>query len=269
MSDPPPAEVSWHPWRVAPTSGFEVEDPRGAVGLEQIDAKQFIVTRRFRFSDGAVQTMLVDRLTRDGKSPDDALRAVEDARTFSPTEENPTDLASIPPFMRWFVSSYGPHTLAAIIHDNLIVDEPNSGPLGSDTLSDRFFREMMRCAGVPYLRRWIMWAAVAMRSRWAVGGSRRVSVIVWLLLAVTGITGFVWALGSMIWNWDTPVDRGLMLVVAAALPFAAAVLWGRQFGAAIVAAVAALWILPPAVLAGAGSVVYFVLERIARLIRLR
>ena len=269
MSDPTPAEVSWQPWRVAPESGFEVDDPRGEVGLNQIDEKQFIVTRKFRFSNDAVQTRLLDRLARDGKSPEEAHRAVEDARTFSPTTENPTDLASIPPFMRWFVSSYGPHTLAAIIHDNLIVDQPNAGPLASDTLSDRFFREMMGAAGVPYLRRWIMWAAVAMRSRWAVGGYRRLSVIAWLLLAAAGIAAFVWALGSIIWDWATPVDAWAMLVVAVVLPFSAAVLWGRQFGAAIVAAIAALWILPPAVLAGAGSLVYFVLERVLRLFGFR
>ena len=188
-------DTSWHPWRVAPDSGFEVQSPDGDVGLVQIDRKRFLVEHPFRFSDDAVITMLTERLVRDGKTADESHAAVEDARTFTPTAENPTDLASVPRYMRWFESAYGAHTLAAIIHDDLIVDEPNGGPLRDDTLSDRFFREMMKAAGVPWLKRWIMWAAVALRSRWAVGGIRRLSVIVWLVLSAAGITSFVWAVG--------------------------------------------------------------------------
>ena len=172
---------SWHPWRVAPGSGFEVANPDGDVGLIQIDRKKFLVESPFRFADGAVITMLTDRLVQNGKTAQQAHDAVEDARTFTPTPENPTDLASIPRYMRWFESAYGAHTLAAIIHDDLIVNKPNGGPLEDDTLSDRFFREMMKSAGVPWLKRWIMWSAVALRSRWAVGGIRRVSVLVWLV----------------------------------------------------------------------------------------
>ena len=140
--------------------------------------------------------MLTDHLVAKGRTAQEAHDAVEDARTFTPTTENPTDLASIPRYLRWFESAYGAHTLAAIIHDDLIVEKPNGGPLEDDTLSDRFFREMMKSAGVPWLKRWIMWSAVALRSRWAVGGIRRVSVFVWLILSAAGITSFVWTVGS-------------------------------------------------------------------------
>jgi hypothetical protein len=262
MSDAAIAGESWHRWRVAPGSGFEVRDPSGDVGLVQIDKKQFLVTRPFRFSDAAVERMLTEHLVRDGTDEVAARALVDDARTFSPTTENPTDLASIPRYMRWFESAYGAHTLAAIIHDDLIVDEPNGGPLRSDTLSDRFFREMMRSAGVPCLKRWIMWAAVALRSRWAAGGLRRASVFAWILLAGSGIALFVWAVGSAVWGWSHPVDTSLMFVGALVLPFAAAPLWGKQYGAGLVAAVAALWILPAAAVAGVGYVVYLVLERL-------
>ena len=137
--------------------------------------------------------------------------------------------------MRWFESSYGAHTLAAVLHDDLIVDEPNGGPLGSDTLSDTFFREMMKAAGVPWLKRWIMWAAVALRTRWAAGGIRRVSVFVWILLSSAGITAFFWAVGSTLLDWNGP-DVWLLLSIALPLPFVAAGLWGRQYGAGIIAA---------------------------------
>lgn len=262
------AGESWRPWRVAPRSGFEVLDPNGDVGLIQIDKKQFLVAKPFRFNDGAVVTALIDHLVRDGKTAHEAQLAVEDARTFSPTTENPTDLASIPRYMRWFESSYGAHTLAAIIHDDLIVDEPNGGPLGDDTLSDRFFREMMRSAGVPWLKRWIMWSAVALRSRWAVGGIRRFSVLIWLALAGAGITSFMWATGSALFGWSRPIDIWALFAVAVLLPFAAAPLWGKQYGAGIVAAMAALWILPAAALAGIGYLVYLALEAGAKRIGL-
>ncbi len=256
-------DAEWRPWTVAQDSGFEVCDPKGEIGLIQIDKKQFAATRPFRFSDERVVKLLTDRLIRDGYSADDARAAVDDARTFTPSTENPTDLASIPRYMRWFESSYGLHTLAAIIHDDLIVKEPNKGPLHSDTLSDRFFREMMRSAGVRWLKRWIMWSAVALRSRWAAGGLRRASVLIWLLLASTGITAAVWAFGSRFLAWPHPIDRPLILAIALVLPVVAAPLWGRQFGAGLVAAIAALWILPAAALAGVGYVLYLCLEWVA------
>lgn len=260
-SSPP---ETWRPWHVAEDSGFEVLDARGYVGLVQIDKKQFWVTNPFRFSQHAVVQMLTDRLVRNGMEPGKAQDAVDDARTFTPTEENPTDLASIPRYMRWFESSYGAHTLAAIIHDDLIVHEPNAGPLRSDTLSDRFFREMMHAAGVPWLKRWIMWAAVALRSRWAAGGLRRLSVLVWILLSAAGISSFVWAVGSASLDWGHPVESWLLLVCSIVLPFGAAPLWGRQYGAGLVAAIAALWILPAAALGGLGYVIYLALERVAK-----
>lgn len=268
VSKPPAGETSWHPWRVAPDSGFEVADASGNVGLIQVNRKKFLVENEFRFADSSVIAMLTDHLVRSGKTAEEAQRAVEDAQTFTPTTENPTDLASIPRYLRWFESAYGAHTLAAIIHDDLIVDKPNGGPLEDDTLSDRFFREMMKSAEVPWLKRWIMWSAVALRSRWAVGGIRRFSVLIWLLLSAAGITAFVWAVGSASFGWDRPADTWALLLVALVLPFAAAFLWGEQYGAGIVAAIAGLWIVPAALLAGVGYLVYLGLESAAGLIGL-
>ena len=266
--DPAPAGSSWQPWRVAPDSGFEVQQPTGYVGLLQRDRQRFDVEHPFRFSDPRVVALLTDRLIANGMTPAQASAAVEDARTYSPGAENPTDLASIPRYMRWFESSYGLHTLAAIIHDDLIVTTPNGGALQDDTLSDRFFREMMRSAGVPWLKRWIMWSAVALRTRWAVGGIRRTSVLIWLLLSTLGISGFVWAVLSLATDWDSPTDAWVLLLASGVLPFAAAGLWGKQYGAGIIAAIAALWILPAAVLAGFGYLVYLALERVVRLVGL-
>jgi hypothetical protein len=263
MVDALPAEDGWTPWCVAEGSAFEVRDPSGRVGLFQINDKSFRVVNEFRFSDAAVLEMLTEHLVGRGLSRADAAAAVEDARTFTPSEENPTDVASIPPYMRWFENSYGAHTLAAIIHDDLIVDEADGGALGSDTLSDRFFREMMESAGVPWLKRWIMWTAAALRSRWAARGFRRVSVCVWLVLAVLGIACFVNAVGGALFDWPEPVDTWILLAIAVVLPFASAPLWAKQWGASPIAAIAALWVLPAAVVGALGWVVYKVLEYLA------
>lgn len=260
MTEASDHDAQWTRWRVADGSGFEVDDPTGNLGLVQIDAEQFLVTRAFRFRDDAVQQRLVDLLVKDGATPDEARRRVDAGRTFTPTEENPTDLASIPAFMRWFENPYGRHTLAAIIHDELIRKEPNTGELGSDTVSDTFFREMMRSAGVPWLKRWIMWAAVALRTRFAAGGWRRISLLVWLVLAVVGIASFVIAAGDILFDWGRPTELRLLIAIAVVLPVVSAPLWGRQYGASFVAAVAALWILPAAILAAAGYATYRILE---------
>ena len=60
---------------------------------------------------------------------------------------------------------------------------------------------------------------------------------------------------------EPPVDSWVL--VAVILPFAASGLWGKQFGRELVASGAALWILPAAVLAGAGYAVYVCLEWLA------
>ncbi len=253
---------------MAPNSGFEVDDSNGEVSLSQDDDANFLVRTAFRFSDERVLSMLRRQIGGDpaaGKAMVDKARTCPAWVHANASPDSKTDMASVPRFLRWFENTYGLHTLAAIIHDRLITDlGPNTGALNSDTLSDRFFREMMAACGVPFLKRWIMWAAVAMRTRWAAGGYRRVTLVVWLLLATIGIAAAVGSVVALVSasgvvfgsSWST------LAFVAVVMPFASAALWGRQYGASIVAAGAALWILPPAVLAGAGYVVYSALENL-------
>lgn len=253
----------WNPWVVAPDAGFDVRETNGRLALVQLDAQRFLVSSPFRFGEPAVLQMLAAQLVASGVDATEAGRRVDDARTFTPRDENPTDMASVPRFMRWFENTYGPHTLAAIIHDELIVETPNGGALGSDTLSDRFFREMMRCAGVPALKRWVMWAAVALRSRWAAGGHRRLSLCAWLVCAFVGLGCAAAATGEALGVWDAPLGALALTGIAVILPFVSAPLWGKQYGASLIAAIAAIWILPAALLAAVGYLVYQVLERIA------
>lgn len=69
-----------------------------------------------------------------------------------------TDFASVPRAFVWFLPRYGRYTKAAILHDHLWGREvPHTI---SRVEADGIFRQAMRQLGVPFLRRWIMWAAV-------------------------------------------------------------------------------------------------------------
>ena len=103
----------------------------------------------------------------------------KDAQILVPGEES--DLASVPPFLRWFTDPYGAYTPAALIHDKLITKQPNGGPLKDDAASDRFFRFMLDSVGVPFFKRWIMWADVALRTRYAVGAGTSTQYSAWPL----------------------------------------------------------------------------------------
>jgi hypothetical protein len=70
-----------------------------------------------------------------------------------------TDFASVPREFVWFIPRYGIYTKAAILHDYLCRVEVPAGRI-SRIDADGIFRQAMRELGVPFLRRWIMWAAV-------------------------------------------------------------------------------------------------------------
>ncbi len=72
-----------------------------------------------------------------------------------------TDFASVPRIFVWFLPRYGRYTKAAILHDYLWGEKVPKGMSRID--ADGLFRQAMRELNVPFLRRWIMWAAV----RWA------------------------------------------------------------------------------------------------------
>jgi hypothetical protein len=74
-----------------------------------------------------------------------------------------TDFASVPRVVVWLLPRYGRWTQAAILHDYLWHLAHDEGFSKAD--ADGIFNRAMRELGVPYLRRWTMWAAV----RWASG----------------------------------------------------------------------------------------------------
>jgi hypothetical protein len=75
-----------------------------------------------------------------------------------PVDER-TDFASVPRLFVWFLPRYGRYTRAAILHDYLLRTRVRAGDL-SRRDADGIFHQALRELGVPFLRRWMMWAAV-------------------------------------------------------------------------------------------------------------
>jgi hypothetical protein len=226
------------PWADA----FEVEgEPSGYIELEQVDRKHFNLNSTIRYT--GERTGLEDKLS-------DA--SLESIRCVSPLRLPRTDLASVPTVLQWFVSPYGVYTPAALIHDWL-VPQPSTPhvPGMKDEYADRYWRFMLKELGVPWIRRWLMWAATAARTRWSRSWISKLLLSVWLLASLCGMWVFVVAV----------IDRDpTMAIVAFLAPLAFAVLWGRQYGAGVVSAYSAPWILPPTIFAAAGYLVYATLE---------
>ncbi len=225
---PPP------PW----ASCFEDPDHPGrpaTIQLEQVTRKAFLLRSSLRY-------------TGDAGVPDlpEAARTVRPADLGDPAL---TDLTTVPAALRWFVSTYGVHTPASLLHDRLV------GPantLAVDNVdADRFFRSMLKALGVRVLRRWMMWTAVAFGTRWR-SSSLRGLLVLWVLLSAVGMSCFGYAVLTQ--NWS-------LLAVAAVAPIPAAALWGRQYVAGVIAAATAVWVLPPTVFGAVGFGTYWVLEK--------
>lgn len=72
-----------------------------------------------------------------------------------------TDFASSPRFLHWLISPYGAYTRAAVLHDYLyreLIEKGSHAVTGRD--ADGIFRRVMHDLGVPWIKRWVMWAAV-------------------------------------------------------------------------------------------------------------
>jgi hypothetical protein len=181
--------------------------------------------------------------------------------TVTPADLPETDLASIPQFMSWFVSRYGHHTLAALLHDHLVRNGAALDPPVTRMEADEVFLEALTDLEVPYVRSRLMWAAVTFATRWASGGWRRLGLAVWMALAATGVLALVVALLTV----NVPLG-----VVALVAPVPAALLWGwRQRAAGLMGGYTLWLVVLPAALNLAVYCLYSGTERVLRLLRLR
>jgi hypothetical protein len=222
------------PWR----SNFKIDGVAGApVKLHQIASKTFILQSDIRYDGETGLEGKIDAAT------------LEDIRLMQKGTE--TDLASVPGPLRWFLGTYGRHTPAVLIHDRLIPTPEELQGKMTDQYADRYLRFMAKDVGVLWLKRWIMWAGVAVRTRWMGAWNRKLSLVLWFVAAGLGMFTFAHATA----DWDVG-----WMSLAILWMFVSAGLWGGQCGAGVIAGIAAPWLLPPTVLAIAGYVVYLVLE---------
>lgn len=227
------------------------------ISLRQIDAKRFVL--------GDSMTIRYNGETGLEDLEDVSAEKIEEIRTLTADRLRGTDLASVPGILRWFTNTYGLHTPAALIHDWLIGAGRGSARVIDDRYADRYFRFMLHELGVPWLKRWIMWAAVALRTRWKSNILRKLTVFVWVIAAIAGLAALAGSIVALATDIELPGETEPLLVLAASLvgPFVFSVLWGKQYGAGLVASFVAPWILPPAVFAALGYVVYRVIELVA------
>ena len=121
---------------------------------------QTVASPRHGFSPGAkVVVEEIDDQTWRVREPFSYTGATE---TFTVPAGMDTDFASVPRVFVWFLPRYGRYTLAAILHAYLGEQLASTGAIDYID-ADGTFRRAMRELNVPFLKRWIMWAAV----RWA------------------------------------------------------------------------------------------------------
>jgi len=171
-----------------------------------------------------------------------------------------TDLASIPSFFGWFVSRYGAHTLAALLHDHLVHNGRRLDPPVSRKDADDAFLQALTELEVPYLRSRLMWCAVSLGTRWRSSARAKVPMFLWILLMVCGCGLLAWSVFTL----------SLMAFVVAVLgPIPASLLWGRRRWSAGLLAGYTLWLVAiPAVLDLFVYKIYAAAEWAIRLVRI-
>jgi len=221
---------------------FEVLDDDGGLAADQSLPLRQVTNNRF-------QVTAPLRYTGRTGLPDGPVD--KKVRTLPLDLDRRSDLASVPAALRWFEAPHGAHTL---FHDYHL--EARVLPARE---ADLVFRYMLGDLGVPTVKKYLLWAAVALRTRL---DEHRASFLLWLALSVVGLGSFVLAaLGVDFPSWTG--GRAIVLLVTGVAPLPASLLWGREWKAALIAAVMAIWILPAAVLAFVALAVYAMLERLA------
>jgi hypothetical protein len=174
-----------------------------------------------------------------------------------------TDLASVPGVLLWLVPRYGVHTLAALLHDQL-VDDPETVDRNG---ADRIFRNALGELEVPWIRRWMMWAAVSLATmtQSLIG---KVRIIIWgsgVLLAAAMFWQHAFAALTDLKPWSSlwlfGAGMGSDLAIVAVLAF----LFVPRIGLGLLAGATAMFIFVPTVAVIATTLVYLVVEKLARL----
>jgi hypothetical protein len=196
-----------------------------------------------------------------------------------------TDLTSVPWLFTWLVPRTGRHLPAALLHDGLVggSDDPPSyvseeGHVVARDEADRVFRDAMGDLGTGTVRRWLVWAAVAVATIFV--GSRAWSQRRWWHYRVAAVVtiGIVVVLGTLA-TLDL-VDAGVRLpwmgertwplellggfAGAVAIPSLLALTWGRFRVAGAISGVSLALLLHVSVALLLLTGLYQVAERLVR-----
>ena len=183
-----------------------------------------------------------------------------------------SDFASVPRFLTWLIPRYGQHTMAALLHDHLqhhLVTERDPRPDDPERVTseqaDTIFREALSSSRVPFLRRWVMWTAVSLRTIVKSGVAGVVAVLLWtLVFVVLGIawpTLFLIASASPTLGWPLPV---LLAAATFLLPVVLCWLWWRWWRVGLISGLTLAVITLPCVLAILAAGFYFGVEALGR-----
>ena len=149
-----------------------------------------------------------------------------------------TDLMSVPRIFGWFVPALGAHLPAVLLHDALVLgeDEPkrHDGPDVDRVEADRLFRDGLGDLRVPKIRRWVIWASVALATTWLTARPRArwwpTIVVTFAAIAALGTIATldvvdVWDV--LPWMDDGPWWREILLggVAALVVPGVLALAW--------------------------------------------
>ncbi|TJZ54245.1 DUF1353 domain-containing protein [Streptomyces piniterrae] len=228
--------------------------------------EQFAMQRRIAYDDRHFGELLVPRETRTFRS----------------------DLTSVPALFTWLVPKTGEHLPATLLHDGLI------HPPGEETYTssqdrkvlrveaDRVLRDAMADAGTALIRRWLIWSAVATATMLDGGGTDWSKGLRWYYRATAALTVLlILALGSyaffdlfdvitgtptLPWMGDRPWFVELVggLSGAVVIPLVLALFWGPFRIAGAVVGVSLAVLLPVTVALLVPTVIYQVLERMAK-----
>lgn len=207
-----PARDNWWDSTTMPFSTLDGQKP-ARFELRQVTDNEFCLLKPFTY------------LTADG-------------REIPVTSEllGRTDLASIPSFLGWFARRHGRHTPAALMHDELITDEPEKLPEDlrmEPAEADLLFRQALRASEVPLVMSWVLWTGVALLTRWRSRLPVKLALIAWFAIALAGTALLVQGLAT---------GRLGLVAVALLAPLPAALLWWPAWPAGLIAGYA-FWVV--------------------------
>ncbi len=171
--------------------------------------------------------------------------------------DDTTDLTSVPGFLLWLVPRYGAHTLAALVHDQLV--------RGDRRAADAAFRDALGELKVPLIRRWFMWAAVSLATMVDAKGLERLRVIVWGVIVLLASATFWQSRFAELGEWEpwSFLFFGQTWWFDLVIIAAAASVFFPRLGLGMVAGAGLWFIFVPTVFVLDALVVYVILEWIA------